>query len=156
MKPLALITLLAAFAAPEAAAGDLSFGIGIGKRDGNKDVRVRVEYRNEKREAPRARRIPRSRPVVYTSRVWVNGYFKTVSRRVWVPGYFRKVWRPAEFGFRYNSCNERVRVVIRPAGYTRVHVPGHFETRLEKTWVPGHYEVRTHTPAHGPRGRHRA
>jgi len=131
MKPL-ILTALLALAAPQAAAGDLSFGFGFGHHDGNSDVRVRIGYRGAHR--------PHPRPRVHVRQVWVAGHYDTVNRQVWVPGYTRKVWQPALYGWR-TECGMRIRYMIRAAGYTYITVPGHYETTTERVWVPGHYET---------------
>ncbi|MCA8944493.1 MAG: hypothetical protein KDB80_18170 [Planctomycetes bacterium] len=61
--------------------------------------------------------------------------YEVVRERVWVEGYYDRVWRPAEFGFRYDSCGNRIRFVVRAAGFDRVWVPGRWEYRTRRVPV---------------------
>lgn len=125
MKPILLLSLVGALSAP-AAAGDVSFGFGF--REG-RGVSVAFGY-SEHKHRHRA-------PVVH--RKWVPGHYETVERQVYVPGTCEQVWQPAQYEWRYDHCGNRVRVLVRQAGYVHVERPGYYRTVCEQVWVPGRY-----------------
>ena len=52
------------------------------------------------------------------------------NERVWVPPRERQVFHPAEYEYRWDSCQRRkVRVLVSPAHYDTVIEPGYWETR---------------------------
>ena len=120
MKTL-MIAALVAVAAPSASAGDVDFHFGFRTRGG---VRIGFGYHDTKE----VRRVPHV----------VRGHYDTVEERVWIPAHYETVHHPAEYRYRYDECGVRVRVLVRRAGYHRVRVPGHYETRIRKVWHPGH------------------
>lgn len=70
--------------------------------------------------------------------VWVPGRHETVYREVWVkPGFRRKFVEPI-FETHFDECGVPYRVQIGRGYWTRVHVPGHFETREVKVWRPAY------------------
>jgi hypothetical protein len=124
MKPILLLSLVGALAAP-AAAGDVSFGFGFGHGKGGNRVTLAFGYQSNGHR--------------HHDRVWVPGHYDTVVKKVWVTGSFQRVWQPARFGWRRDHCGHRVRVLLRPAGYVMVQTAGHWENVTERVWVPGRY-----------------
>ncbi|MEM6393132.1 MAG: hypothetical protein AAF797_10200 [Planctomycetota bacterium] len=45
-------------------------------------------------------------------------------RQHWVPGYWSKQYIPPKYGWRYNACGTRYRVVVRHGYHKNVWVPG--------------------------------
>lgn len=64
------------------------------------------------------------------------GRYETVRERVWIPGYNERIWRPAEYGFRYDACGARIRFVVREGCFENVWVPGRYEVQTRRVWVP--------------------
>jgi len=125
MKPILLLSLVGALSVP-AAADDFTFGFGY--RGGGR-ISVGFGYSSEHRRV--AARV--------VTRKWVPGHYEAVSRQVWVPGVCEQVWQPAEYGWAYDRCGRRVRVLVHPAGYVTVERPGHWTCVQETVWVAGHY-----------------
>lgn len=138
MKPLMLLTLMGALAAP-AAAGDLSIDFGFRHARHGNGISIAVGYRN-------GHRVERNRHRHNDHCQYVPGHYEVVQKQVWVPGGLRKEYRPARWGWRYDACGRRVRVLVRPAGYVMVQVPGHWDYVQERIWVAGYYAC-----AHGNR-----
>lgn len=136
MKPLMLLTLMGALAAP-AAAGDLSLDFGFRHSRHGKGIAISVGYRSGHRAQRHHRRHHHHDRCEY-----VPGHYEFVQKKVWVAGGLRKEWRPARWGWRYDACGRRVRVLVRPAGYVMVHVPGHWDYVQERVWVSGRYACR--------------
>jgi hypothetical protein len=122
MKPILLLSLMGALAAP-AAAGDVSFGFGFGHGHRGNRISVAIGYNGHR----------------HHDRVWVPGHYETVVKKVWVSGGCERVWQPAQYGWRYDHCGRRVQVLLRPAGYVTVHSAGHWERVTERVWVPGRH-----------------
>mgnify|MGYP006908238283 CR=1 FL=1 len=149
MRPIA-ITALLALCAPMASAGDFDFKFDF--RD------LREALREGRRNRDRGHRHERHERhdhghrhdecETYCTRHWVPARWVTVERRVWVPGYYETVYRPAEYEWRYDRCGYRTRVLVRPACYEQVHVPGRWEVRCERQLVPGHYHYHCNTRGH--------
>jgi hypothetical protein len=79
------------------------------------------------------------------SRVWVPGWYETVSERVWVPGRTERIWVEPVYEYRpvyhVGACGP-VRVLVR-AGYWRtIHHPGHYELRRVRVYRPGYWTPR--------------
>ena len=125
MRPILLLSLVGALAAP-AAADDITFGFGYG--NGGR-WSVGFGYSNSHRHH-----------VERVHRTWVAGHYETVHRQVYVPGCRETVWQPAQYAWQYDHCGHRVRVLVREAGYVTVQKPGYYKTVCEQVWVPGHYE----------------
>lgn len=53
-------------------------------------------------------------------------HYHTVTEKVWVPGVCRRVYVPARYGYRSDSCGRRIRYCIAPAHYEFVQEPGHW------------------------------
>jgi hypothetical protein len=130
MKPILLLSLVGALAAP-AAAGDISIGFGYSEGRG---VSIGFGYRDDKKHRHNDHG---HRKVEH--RKWVPGHYETVHRKVFVPGRCEQVYRPAEYRWTHDHCGRRVRVLVRAAGYVTVERPGHYETVCEQVWVPGRY-----------------
>ncbi|MCK6462126.1 MAG: hypothetical protein L6Q95_19760 [Planctomycetes bacterium] len=128
MKPILLLSLVGALAAP-AAAGDVSIGFGYSEGHG---VSIGFGYREKHRHHDHGRRHVEHRK-------WVPGHYETVHRQVYVPGWCEQVWQPAEYRWTRDHCGRRVRVLVRPAGYVTVERPGYYKTVCEQVWVPGRY-----------------
>jgi hypothetical protein len=71
-----------------------------------------------------------------------HGRWVLQRERVWVPGCRRLIHVPARWGYRYDSCGRRVRVLISPARERIVEEPGHWEWRTRRVWVPAHRRYR--------------
>lgn len=118
MRPILLLSLVGALSAP-AAADDFSFGFGY--RNGGR-TRIAVRFGHTDSHVK-----------------WVPGHYETVSKQVWIAGGCEQVWQPAQYGWQYDHCGRRVRVLLRPAGYVTVQTPGHWQCVQETVWVPGRY-----------------
>ena len=68
-----------------------------------------------------------------------DGYYKTVRERVWVPGYDNRVHVPAVYDYRYDSCGNRIRVLVREAYYRNDRIPGCWQWQDRRVWVPARY-----------------
>ena len=64
-----------------------------------------------------------------------GGHYHTVTEKVWVPGVRRRVYVPARFGYRSDSCGRRIRYCIAPAHYRYVRQPGHWEFQKRRVLV---------------------
>ena len=62
--------------------------------------------------------------------------------QVWVPGYHRRVFVPARYAWRYDSCRRRVRYCVARACYRNVWQPGHWEYRARQVRVGGRRRYR--------------
>ncbi|MEE8106755.1 MAG: hypothetical protein V3T86_14580 [Planctomycetota bacterium] len=130
MKTILIATLIAT-AAPAADAGDWSFGISLGSRN-------RIELRTH-----------RHREISTHHRVFVPGHYDTHRRAVHVPARYERRYFRAEFGIRYDACGNRIRVVVRPAGYRNVLVrAAHTDYVSERHWVAGYWKVVDHRRDH--------
>lgn len=78
-----------------------------------------------------------------TRAVWVPGHHERVERRRWVPGGTRREWLPAQTREVCTPWGGVRLVVLRPARWVLVAVPGRYETSYEDVWVPGSW---THVP----------
>ncbi len=78
-------------------------------------------------------------PSCAPARVWVEGRWETRVERVWVEGCERRVWSPARFETRWDSCGRRVQVLVSAGHWTVVRDPGRYEQREVRVWVPGYW-----------------
>ena len=79
-----------------------------------------------------------------SSRVWVPGRYELVHERVWIPGRSERVWVDPVFRFSYDSCGNRVRVLVSAGHWENVCHPGRYETRAVRVWRPGYWVARGH------------
>jgi hypothetical protein len=77
-----------------------------------------------------------------SSRVWVPGRYETIHERVWVPGRTERVWVEPVFRFAYDSCGNRVRVLVSNGHHEDVCQPGRYELRAVRVYRPGHWIAR--------------
>lgn len=109
-----------------------------------------LSRRNDSRRGPRGdrsnRRYEQRRGDRYGHRrvhVHVSSKPRYRTTRVWVPGCSERVFEPARYELRWDSCGRRkVRVCVQPAGYRIVHKPGYWEYRRVRTHR--HVERRFH------------
>jgi hypothetical protein len=133
MRPRLICGAFLLFAAATASASPaqapwLAYGPGHGK------VKVGSTSHSKGWNGPGARWSDRS-PVV----IWIPGHYETVERIHWVPASTRREWVPAVTRRTCDPWGLSREVVIRPAGWVLVPVPGHRETLFETVWVPGHW-----------------
>jgi len=81
-------------------------------------------------------------------RVWVPGHFEYRSHQVLVErGHYASHHVPAQYRTVYrHGCP--VRVLVRPAHYTRIWVPDRYETVSKRVWVPGYWQTTVHRGGH--------
>lgn len=82
------------------------------------------------------------RPIGYADREWIPSHYETISEQVFVPGREERVFVPAVYEWRHDSCGRPVQVLIRAAHYETRCSPGHFETVTRRVWVEGGWRVR--------------
>jgi hypothetical protein len=70
---------------------------------------------------------------------WVPGAWVTEVQPVWVPPSTERVWVPAVYETRYDSCGRPVQVLVKPGGYETVCRPGYYEDRRVRVWRPGYW-----------------
>jgi hypothetical protein len=153
-----LMVACASFAASAAHAGELSLdagglslGLKVGGTGGHVAVHVggygdahggkvkvdKIGYGPQRRVVSGCSLHPRCAP----ARHWVPGHFEAQETRVWIPERKEKVWVPAVYGTRFDACGRAYQVLIRPARWSVVCDPGHFETRRERVWIAGCFET---------------
>lgn len=118
---IALLASALAFCASTAGAQRLSLSVG-GCSDGPS---LRLSLGRSPARAP--------------ARVWVEGRWESRFERVWVEGCERRVWSPARFETRWDSCGRRVQVMVSPGHWRIVRDPGRYEQREVRVWVPGRW-----------------
>lgn len=77
-----------------------------------------------------------------SSRIWIPGRYETVHERVWIPGCTERVWVEPVFRLAYDSCGNRVRLLVSAGHWENVGRPGHYETRAVRVWRPGYWVAR--------------
>ena len=65
-----------------------------------------------------------------------GGHYEYVSRRVWVPGCSTRVWIPARYEYRRQSCGRVVRVCVSHGRYDTRYSQGRYEYRQVKVYRP--------------------
>ena len=65
----------------------------------------------------------------------VAGHYEYVYKKIWVPSSTRRVWIPARFSWRTDSCGRSYRVCVSHGRYYRKRVAGYYRTQKVKIWV---------------------
>lgn len=138
LLPMLLTTVLGlgfgAFATPTAQ-GQGFGGIFVGGRDFG--IGIRIGDRGHDRH--RSRRHVHSQAC---GSVCHPGYWEDVRDRVWVDGGWKTVWRPAEYGYRFDHCGRRISYLIRPACEERIRCEGRWEYTTRRVWHAGYTSYR--------------
>ena len=111
---------------------DLGRGVRAHAQAGPFSVHVGSRYR-DRSSVGSYRRARHSSSYTRSCRV-SSGSYKWVRQKVWVPGYYEKVHVPAEYGYEYDDCGRRVRVLVREAHYQKVWRDGYWKYERRRVY----------------------
>jgi hypothetical protein len=82
------------------------------------------------------------RPIRYERREWVPSHYETITEKVWVPGVEQRVFVPAVYEWRTDSCGRLRKVLVCAAHYETRCTPGRYELVTRQVWVEGGWRMR--------------